>query len=54
VIPGPGILFIVSRAVSRGRGAALETVLGNPPGEFAQALVVALGLGALRERPQSP
>jgi len=49
-IPGPSVLFIVSRAVSLGRRAALGTVLGNSLGEFAQVVVVALGLGQLLQR----
>jgi threonine/homoserine/homoserine lactone efflux protein len=50
VIPGPSVLFIISRAVSLGRGAALATVVGNSLGEFLQVLVVALGMGQLLER----
>lgn len=50
VIPGPSVLFIVSRAVSLGRRAALGTVVGNSLGEFVQVLVVALGMGQLLER----
>jgi threonine/homoserine/homoserine lactone efflux protein len=49
-IPGPSVLFIVSRAVSLGRGGALVTVLGNAGGEFIQVLVVAVGMGQLLER----
>jgi len=49
-IPGPSVLFIVSRAVSLGRRAALGTVLGNSLGEFAQVVVVALGMGQLLQR----
>jgi threonine/homoserine/homoserine lactone efflux protein len=50
VIPGPSVLFIVSRTVSLGRRAALGTVVGNSLGEFLQVLVVSLGLGQLLER----
>lgn len=50
VLPGPSVLFIVSRAVTLGRRAALVTVLGNSVGEFLQVLVVALALGPLLER----
>ncbi len=50
VIPGPSVLFIVSRAVSLGRGGALVTVLGNAGGEFIQVVVVAVGMGQLLER----
>ncbi|MGP8248619.1 MAG: LysE family translocator [Candidatus Dormibacteria bacterium] len=49
-IPGPSVLFIVSRAVSLGRRAALVTVLGNSLGEFGQVLLVALGMGQLLQR----
>ncbi|MGH7642381.1 MAG: LysE family translocator [Candidatus Dormibacteria bacterium] len=50
VIPGPSVLFVVSRAVSMGRQAALGAVVGNAAGEFVLVLVVALGLGQLLER----
>jgi threonine/homoserine/homoserine lactone efflux protein len=49
-IPGPSVLFIVSRAVSLGRRAAVGTVLGNSLGEFAQVVVVAMGMGQLLQR----
>jgi threonine/homoserine/homoserine lactone efflux protein len=32
LIPGPSVMFTVSRGVALGRRAALTTVLGNPPG----------------------
>jgi threonine/homoserine/homoserine lactone efflux protein len=47
VIPGPSVLFAVSRAISRGRRPALLTVLGNAAGLFAQVVVVAIGLGVV-------
>ncbi len=47
VVPGPSVLFIVSRAWSLGRQAALITVLGNAAGEFGQVVAVAVGVGAL-------
>jgi threonine/homoserine/homoserine lactone efflux protein len=47
VIPGPSVLFAVSRAISRGRRPALLTVLGNAVGLFAQVVVVAIGLGVV-------
>src|SRR5487761_1107011 len=49
-IPGPSVLFVVSRAVALGRRAALGTVVGNSLGELLQVLVVALGMGPLLER----
>jgi threonine/homoserine/homoserine lactone efflux protein len=47
VIPGPSVLFAVSRAISSGRRPALLTVLGNAAGLFAQVVVVAIGLGVV-------
>jgi threonine/homoserine/homoserine lactone efflux protein len=49
-IPGPSVLFIVGRAVSSGRAAALLTVIGNTIGEYCQVIAVAFGVGALVER----
>lgn len=50
VVPGPSVMFVVSRAVSMGRRAALLTVAGNAVGIYVQVVLVALGLGALVER----
>jgi threonine/homoserine/homoserine lactone efflux protein len=50
VIPGPSVLFTISRGVSLGRRAALATVLGNTSGLVVQLVLVALGLGALLAR----
>jgi threonine/homoserine/homoserine lactone efflux protein len=50
VIPGPSVLFVVSRGVSLGRRAALATVVGNGIGVYLQVLLVAAGLGAVLER----
>lgn len=47
VVPGPSVLFAVSRAIAAGRRSALLTVLGNASGLFVQVLAVALGLGAV-------
>ena len=49
-IPGPSVLFVVSRAVVLGRRAALATVVGNCAGVYLQVIAVALGLGVLLER----
>jgi threonine/homoserine/homoserine lactone efflux protein len=49
-IPGPSVLFTISRALVLGRGGALLTVLGNAAGQAAQVLAVALGVGAFVER----
>lgn len=50
VVPGPSVMFVVSRAVALGRRAALLTVAGNATGVFLQVVLVALGLGAIVER----
>ena len=50
VVPGPSVLFVVSRGVSLGRRAALVTVAGNAVGIYLQVLAVAIGLGAVIER----
>jgi threonine/homoserine/homoserine lactone efflux protein len=50
VVPGPSVLFVVSRGVSLGRRAALTTVLGNEAGLLVQVIAVAVGLGAIVER----
>jgi len=50
VVPGPSVLFVVSRGVALGRKAALATVAGNTAGVMLQAILIALGLGALVER----
>jgi threonine/homoserine/homoserine lactone efflux protein len=49
VVPGPSVLFVVSRSVELGRKAGLATVVGNASGEFAQVAAVALGIGAIVE-----
>jgi threonine/homoserine/homoserine lactone efflux protein len=49
-VPGPSVLFTVSRALTLGRAAGLATVAGNTVGEYVQIAVVAFGLGALLER----
>ncbi|UQX89840.1 LysE family translocator [Jatrophihabitans telluris] len=50
VVPGPSVLFVVSRALELGRGGALVTVIGNALGQFVQVVAVALGVGAVVER----
>lgn len=50
VIPGPSVLFVVSRALTSGRRVALLSVLGNTCGEYIQVVAVAFGLGAIAER----
>jgi threonine/homoserine/homoserine lactone efflux protein len=50
VIPGPSVLFVISRGITLGRRAALATVVGNTAGAFTQVFLVAVGLGAIVER----
>jgi threonine/homoserine/homoserine lactone efflux protein len=50
VVPGPSVMFIVARALTFGRRAALLTVLGNALGEYVQVIAVAFGVGVVAER----
>jgi threonine/homoserine/homoserine lactone efflux protein len=47
VVPGPSVLFVISRGVALGRRAAMATVVGNCLGAFVMALLVSFGLGTL-------
>lgn len=49
-IPGPSVLFTVSRAIAAGRAAGVATVAGNTVGAFTQVIAVAFGIGPLVER----
>jgi threonine/homoserine/homoserine lactone efflux protein len=50
VVPGPGVLFVVARALAHGRRSAVATALGHAAGNYVVAACVAVGLGALLER----
>jgi threonine/homoserine/homoserine lactone efflux protein len=50
LVPGPSVLFVISRGVALGRRAALATVVGNAAGVYVQVLLVAVGLGAVISR----
>ena len=50
LVPGPSVLFVVSRGVALGRRAALATVVGNTLGVFLLAMLVAVGVGAIVAR----
>jgi threonine/homoserine/homoserine lactone efflux protein len=50
LVPGPSVLFVVSRGVALGRRAALATVLGNTGGLAFQGALVCAGLGSLLAR----
>ena len=47
VVPGPSVLFVISRALAYGRRAALVTVLGGAVGSFVLAAAVAAGIGTI-------
>jgi threonine/homoserine/homoserine lactone efflux protein len=49
-IPGPSVLFTISRALTVGRRAALLTVVGNEIGLCVQVVAVAFGVGAVLEQ----
>lgn len=50
VIPGPSVLFVISRGVTLGRRAGLATVIGNELGISVQVAAVAAGVGAIVSR----
>jgi threonine/homoserine/homoserine lactone efflux protein len=50
VVPGPSVLFVVSRSLMLGRAAGVGTATGGQIGEFLQVIAVAWGIGALVER----
>jgi threonine/homoserine/homoserine lactone efflux protein len=47
LVPGPSVLFVVSRGVALGRRAALATVFGNTGGLAFQGTLVCAGLGSV-------
>lgn len=49
-VPGPSVMFTISRALTIGRRGALLTVAGNAAGVYLQVVAVAFGVGALVER----
>ncbi|MGU3438259.1 LysE family translocator [Actinomycetes bacterium M1A6_2h] len=46
-VPGPSVLFTVSRSISYGRRGGLLNVLGNGLGQIPLVIAVAAGVGAL-------
>lgn len=50
VVPGPSVLFVISRSLVLGARAGVATVIGNASGGFLQVLAVAFGLGPLVQR----
>lgn len=47
VVPGPAVLFIVTRSVAQGRSAGLVSVLGVHAGSVVHVAFAALGVSAL-------
>ncbi|RDI61445.1 threonine/homoserine/homoserine lactone efflux protein [Nocardia pseudobrasiliensis] len=47
VVPGPGVLFTIGRALTNGRRAALVSVLGHALGVLVALVLVAAGLGMI-------
>jgi threonine/homoserine/homoserine lactone efflux protein len=49
-VPGPSVLFVISRSLTFGRLAGFATVVGNTAGVYVQVIAVAVGIGAIVER----
>jgi threonine/homoserine/homoserine lactone efflux protein len=47
ITPGPGVIYILTRTLSQGRGAGLASVGGIALGNLANAAVAALGLAVV-------
>lgn len=47
VMPGPSVMFIVSRALAVGRPAAIAAAAGNSLGATFQGLLAAFGVGSI-------
>jgi len=50
IVPGPNVLFVISRSLMLGRAAGISTAVGGVIGECLQVMAVAFGVGALVER----
>src|SRR5215469_7912884 len=50
VVPGPNVLFVISRSLMLGRAAGVGTALGGQIGVCTQVAAVAFGVGAVVER----
>ena len=47
VVPGPSVMFVVTRSLTLGRRAGVATALGNAAGAYVQVVLVAVGVGAI-------
>jgi threonine/homoserine/homoserine lactone efflux protein len=50
VIPGPGVLFVVGRALAHGRRTAMATAVGHALGSLLAGAFVSFGLGEILQR----
>jgi threonine/homoserine/homoserine lactone efflux protein len=50
IVPGPNVLFVISRSLMLGRAAGVGTALGGQMGVYTQVAAVAFGVGAIVER----
>jgi len=50
LVPGPNVLFVVSRSLQLGRLPGVAAVVGGQSGAYVQVIAVALGVGAVVER----
>ncbi len=50
IVPGPNVLFVVSRSLQLGRMAGIAAVIGGQLGVYVQVIAVALGIGELVEQ----
>jgi threonine/homoserine/homoserine lactone efflux protein len=50
IVPGPNVLFVVSRSLMLGRAAGVGTAAAGQIGVYLQVVAVAFGVGALVER----
>src|SRR5215471_16453079 len=50
IVPGPNVIFVVTRSLMLGRTAGVGTAMGGVVGEYVQVMAVAFGIGALVKR----
>src|SRR5699024_3063009 len=50
VVPGPSVVFVISRSLAHGWRTGLATVIGNSSGLLAIVILVSVGLGPLVQR----
>ncbi|HEY7429345.1 MAG TPA: LysE family translocator [Streptosporangiaceae bacterium] len=50
LVPGPNVMFVISRSLILGRAAGVGTAVGGQLGVYVQVVAVAFGVGALVQR----